>query len=246
MTTTDLGPILVTSDLGALEGLFRKAPVITAFHSRVMLGRWFARHYKTWKVRLPARLKQMERRGAIRFYVDPGPKARTDADIRKAVEADPRLDRIGGRAEARSETTSLLERGGTVRPKQGSYLAIPTGKFRRMSGEKLRSQIGASPEDYSRRHPDRPLFPLGRRRGGGNAIFLGRTTGQKTATGREKVEVVYILQRQATIAAQLGVLAAWDELQGYRDETLGVAIERIVAEMEKELDRQVAAQRRSG
>jgi len=241
----DSSVMTVHSELGRLDALFGIAPEITAMHSRVMVGRWFAKHYQAWRFSLSSRLKRMERRGAFRFYLDPGPKARTDAQIREAVSADPRLERVGGKGVVRSDAALLLERGGTVRPKRSRYLAVPAGKFQRMNADKRRSLIGDGPADYNARNPNARAFVLVRKRGGSPVPLLVRDTGQRLASGKPKLEVLFSLRRSVQVSPQLGVLAAWQRLEGYRQQTLSEATSRIVRDMSESVVGRGAFGRRS-
>lgn len=234
-TIVNTGALIVSEDLSLLDGLFAQAPAVTAFHARVMVGRWFARHRREWVQQLPTRLRKMARRGAYLFYVDPDPKAVNDLQIRRAIEADPDLDRVGGKGVVRSDAALLLERGGTVRPRGSRFLAVPTGKYRRMSGDRRRALIGDNPTDYNQSNPENPLFALGRRRRGSRVVVLGRRTGRQLASGRPQVEAAYLLVPQVNVPAQLGVVKSWDALSGYRGQTLQEATQRIVVEMAKRL-----------
>ena len=237
MTVQDFGSLVISEDLSQLERFFGEAPKTVAFHTRVMTFRWFARHRKDWAAGLTPKMRKLARRGAYLYRVEPAPRALNDSAIRSAIEADPDLDKVGGKGVLWSDTALVHERGGTVRPKSGRYLAVPIGKYRRMSGERRRAAIGDSPDEYNERNPDQPLFRMGRRRGGSRSVVLGRQTGKTLKSGKAQIEAVYLLKRSVRIPQTLGVQSSWDALAGYRASTLEEAVRRVVAEMERGIDK---------
>lgn len=222
------GPITIATNMPDFGRMLELAPEATAFHSRVMLGRWFATWQREWRDGLPPRLRRLQRRGSVLFFVDP--KGRSDAQIRTALKNQP-LAAISGKIWIRNEPALLLEFGGTVRPKNGNYLAIPAGRFRRMRGERRRAEIGKGPEDYRRRKLGNELFPLTRRRSGATRLVLGRQKRGTENDPKPKVESVYMLVRQARIQPQLGVRDSWAGQESYRARTAQEASDRITKDM---------------
>lgn len=226
------GPLRVASSFPQLEEMFRQSPQIVAFHARNVIGRWFGRHFREWKAQLPAGLRRMGAR-AYRYRVLPFADAGNQATLRKRISNSPGdLWRIQGRGIVRSPVALIHETGGVIRPKSGRMLAIPVGRYGKSVPKRVRTQtIGMSPSAWNQRHPDRKWFVLKARRRGGRGAFLARKTGQRTAKGRERVEVGYVLKPEVRIPARLRLLETWVGLAGYRATTLQEATEAAAREM---------------
>lgn len=228
-------PVYITGNLDALERLFDRAPQTVAFHARVMTGRWFARHYREAKAALKPSLRKVFEWGGYVFWLDPGHGLKSDAQIRKAVEADPRLAIVGGRGIVQTRPAKVLERGATIRPRTAKSLAVPTGRYRNMRSGQRRRLIGTSPADWNARHPGQRLIPVKRKRGGGRVGFLAKPPKRGEVRNQNRLALAYVLLPQVTIRPQLGVVKAWDALEAYRNETLETAVARVVAELEGEV-----------
>jgi hypothetical protein len=225
------GPLRVVSSFPQLEEMFTRSPEIVAFHARNVIGRWFGRHFREWKAQLPTGLRRMGAR-AYRYQVLPFAQAGNQQALREKIRRNPgELWRIQGRGTIRSAAALIHESGGVVRPTKGKSLAIPIGKFARLKKRERVQQIGGSPRTWNQRHPDRQYFVVRARRRGGRGVYLARKTGQRTAKGRERVEVVYALKREVRIPARLRLIATWQALAGYREQTLREATEAAAREM---------------
>ncbi|MEO0478419.1 MAG: hypothetical protein AAF196_02965 [Planctomycetota bacterium] len=223
----------VRTNLSAFDRLWNAGPEIVAFHARDMLGRWFGRHGREWRAQLTPKTRKLARRGVAYYYVDP--RATSAAQIRAAFKSRGLDQRISGKLWMRSQVGLLLEFGGVVRPTQGRHLAIRTGRFARMTQTRFRSEIGRSPADYNRRNPRNQAFVRARKtRKGTNAALMRVKPGTESAK-KPSLEAVWILRRQVVIEPQLRIREVWDTLEGYRQRTFGEALQRIGADLAKEV-----------
>ncbi|MEO0479601.1 MAG: hypothetical protein AAF196_08985 [Planctomycetota bacterium] len=221
------------TNLDAFERMWSKSPEIVAFHARNMLGRWFGRHGREWRAQLTPKTRRLAKRGVAYYFVDP--EARSAAQIRAAFKSRGLNTPISGKISMRSPAGLLLEFGGIVRPKRGPFLAIPAGKFRRMTSQRFRQQIGSSPTAYNRRNPRNPLFTRQRRtRSGSNPVLVRKRPGTE-GLEKPRLETVYLLRRQVYVPPQLGVRDVWAGLESYRDRTMREALQGAVEDMRKEV-----------
>lgn len=214
-------PITLRTNLPELEALFTQAPRVAAFHVRDLIGRWFGSHYRAWRRTLKPWQRRMADRGAYQYKIQPAPGARSAERLHQLLRrySTLSLDRIYGRGTIRSAVVLAHELGMVVKPTRGRFLRIPVGKGRREFSGKGRAArfLEARPDIFVRHR--------------GPKITLVRKTGQKTAKGKDRVETLFVLARQVTIQASLGVVRTWKEQEPERTLRQQQAADAIVAEL---------------
>ncbi|MCA8944582.1 MAG: hypothetical protein KDB80_18630 [Planctomycetes bacterium] len=230
------GEFAIRTNAPQFEELFRQAPREVLFQARSMMGRWFGHARKSHIAALKAAgerglVRAMNRHGWVKWKVEPFPRAKSERALRNSIESwgTPDIGAIEGREVLRSRAEIALEFGETVQAKSGS-LAIPIGKYARMTQTKRRQMNLRSPAQYAKspEGKQRPLFTVKRKIGGERKEVLVRATGRKTKTGKDTLEPVFILRKSVNIPAKLGMRAAWDRDAGYRQRVLDEHLKRLV------------------
>jgi hypothetical protein len=220
--------------LDALTGMFGAAPDATVFHIRNLFGRWLGYHRRTWLGGIDKKMNALGRRGV--FYANyPGPEARTMSQTRAATKGKA-LSSIGSRLIVHPGPAAIQETGGTIKPTKGRYLAMPLGKYQRMTKKKLRAELGGTSPSTVKFD----LSPGSRKKAGGRQVVLFRQLEAKTKGGKHKRQAVFLLKRSVTLKPRLGVLAAWDSQGSARKSRLDQTVTALHAEIGKEFDKRVA------
>jgi hypothetical protein len=235
--TLTAGPISLRTNLPELEALFTRAPRVATYWIRDMIGRWFGSHYRSWRRGLNAWQRRMADRGAYQYSVSPAPGARSQAELRAEIARrhNLSLDGVVGRGVIRSDVVLAHELGLTILPRGGKSMAVPVGKFARLTAAQRRAQGLSSPDQHNQRFPGNQLFVLARRRRGARVAALVRKTGAKTSTGKDRLETVFVLARRVRIPATLGVVRTWDAGATARAQRQQQAADSIVRELAGEL-----------
>lgn len=233
----------ITANAPQFEELFRQAPKDVFFQARSLIGRWFG-HTRNTIIRnagTPGLKRAILKHGWVEFKVEPFTSARTQAQLRARIEKEKLLDlgSIVGRYELDSEAEIIQEFGGAVRARDGS-MAVPVGKFARMSQKTRRARNLLSPADYSNSTEgrERPLVLIDKRRKGGRQVrVLARPTGTVRKDGKPKLEAVWVLRNEVDLRPQLNVRKSWDEDAGYRQRTLSEHLGVLVNDLGLRLQR---------
>lgn len=236
VTLTDTSPVL--------RRLFEARGPINreiGYQVETMVRRFFLRHRRDVIQQLPTPglRRAFRNHGWGTFSVFPNYTIDGEAARRRLWYERPSLGigDIEGRVRTRNEALIVQEFGGTITAKSRRYLATPAGKFQRMSQTRRRELGLLSPEQYNEKHPDKPLvfIPAGsglrglrnKARLSGNAPgYLARPI--TTSTGKERLEVVFVLRKSVDIRPKLNLERVWNSLGSYRSEKVQEHIGRAI------------------
>lgn len=221
------------------------APVATYFWLRDAVGAVFGRHRRDW-IR-QKRIKFGSRKAGIRvgkvnerlpndhrsviYRVDPAEQRRKDAPV----------DEIHGETYTHSEALESLQKGTTIKPKRGQFLAIPIkprqGRAVRRSPREFRKRMRKSSRllylENKRGTPflaERVRKRTGQRRRA-ERTRTGRVRKNQRKTFRDTLIPRWALVRAVRMPKALGYYETWDRGAGDRDRTMKRAADRLVKDI---------------
>lgn len=219
------GPLVSvhSEGLAALEAMFADSPDIVAGEFRVYVGRLLNAWRRDYVATVPGRKKKLiegggPRKPGVVTRAYPGGSERLTGNQERERAKGLRLDEIEGQIVIVKKSTILHERGGVLRPKAGRLLAVPVGTWRNPK-TRLAQLGGLTPQDIPRER----LFRKGRRRRGRGQLVLFTKTNR---SGKARTSAVFVLKRQVTMPASLGIQRHWEGYEFGRRSRLNDAVEK--------------------
>lgn len=234
---TEVGNASIQVNAPQFEALFRQAPAEVATQARTMIGRWFGHTRQTiQKNTTPGLRRAIKKHGWVFWRVEPFTTEKGGAaGIRRRFKANPNLglESIVGKYRLRSSAEIAHEFGATVRATKARALAIPL----QSTSTRRRKGTLFTPSEYAQtaEGQQRPLFVVSRRSKGQVVRKLVRETGETLASGKPKLEALFVLKKQVRIEPKLGVRESWDADAGYRQGVLEEHLRRAVEALSKQL-----------
>ena len=197
--------------------LWRIAPEVAAPELRDLVAVYFLKWRKEALKAGPRFAQKLAKRGGYNFGIRPkvGTQAKSIEDIR-------------GYWRTYSTVVWAHETGvADLRPVHRRRLAVPVGRFAKLSTPQRRAQGIRTPEQWNRKNPGRKFVALGRKRKGARRTVLARPTGQTLKSGKPKLEVVFVLVPSVVLKPTLKLMSTWDSLSSYRTLRMRQRLDKI-------------------